>query len=106
MTWPTFREPSSTGCWPAPRTPRNTAPGLISCWHRGHFIAYSPRAGRGSGLATIAWDYSTVNNPLKEPAEGLKGYRMCPPEVPAVAHLRRFSLTRGNALYEDRPGIR
>src|SRR5262245_2778061 len=27
----------------------------LSCWHRGHFIAHSPRAGRGSGLATIAW---------------------------------------------------
>src|SRR5262245_1851524 len=30
------------------------ASGGFSCWHRGHFIGYSPRAGRGSGLATIA----------------------------------------------------
>src|SRR5262245_8377439 len=28
---------------------QNFAVGRFSCWHRGHFIAYSPRAGRGSG---------------------------------------------------------
>src|SRR2546425_8961397 len=28
---------------------QNLAVGRFSCWHRGHFIAYSPRAGRGSG---------------------------------------------------------
>jgi hypothetical protein len=34
----------------------------FSCWHRGHFIAYSPRAGRGSGLATIARGWEPVKS--------------------------------------------
>src|SRR4029453_13814470 len=41
---------------------QNLAAGRFSCWHRGHFIAYSPRAGRGSGLATIARGRGRVNN--------------------------------------------
>ena len=39
---------------PALHSRQNFAWDGFSCWHRGHFIAYSPRAGRGSGLATIA----------------------------------------------------
>src|SRR5215831_11987636 len=39
----------------APQPRQNWACDGLSCWHRGHFIAHSPRAGRGSGLATIAW---------------------------------------------------
>jgi hypothetical protein len=46
----------------APHSGQKSASNGASCWHRGHFIAYSPRAGRGSGLTTVRF---TVSNDLQ-----------------------------------------
>jgi hypothetical protein len=48
----------------------------FSSWHRGHFIAYSPRAGRSSDLATIARGREPVNDTRGRP-QGASRDRRC-----------------------------